>query len=482
MAHIAEVARRNLFLKEGFSCLFKYCQLRLGLSESESFHRMTAAAIARKYPVVFSLIEQRKIHLSGLCKLRDFLTRANHEELLREACGKTKQQVEELLAARFPARRVKDSMRRLPSGRVLPVAAPPEHSMSTALPSTALPSTTLPSTAFPSTAGTVSLDQVTRTRIERTESTLAFGDAERRVPSSAGVPVDVVDPTTGEVTTVVLQGEVAMDVAQNDGGDAQPAQPSRSSRSRSSDAKSEHALTPQPRYRVQFDASCALKEKIALAAALDSHANPKGELAVLFERALDLYVEHLQKKRFGKTDKPRRTAPESMEKHVRHLALRSRSFRSAAEGKTTEVEEPSERSPSERSASERSASERSASERSASERSASERSASERSASERSPSRRKHLSHETRRAVVEKDGLRCAFVSATGQRCDEQAFLQFHHEAPWARTKDDRPGNLHLFCDAHNRFQAEQDFGAKHVARRIAVARGRRARADVNDE
>jgi hypothetical protein len=42
---------------------------QLGLSESEAFHRLTAARIARRFPVVFSLIECRKIHLTAVCLL-----------------------------------------------------------------------------------------------------------------------------------------------------------------------------------------------------------------------------------------------------------------------------------------------------------------------------------------------------------------------------------------------------------------------------
>lgn len=86
VAHIAEVDRRKLFLEEGFSALYKYCQQRLGLSEYEAWHRMTAARLARRFPLVFTLIEQRKLHLSGLCVLRKFLTPENHRDLLLAAC------------------------------------------------------------------------------------------------------------------------------------------------------------------------------------------------------------------------------------------------------------------------------------------------------------------------------------------------------------------------------------------------------------
>ena len=91
--------------------------------------------------------------------------------------------------------------------------------------------------------------------------------------------------------------------------------------------------------------------------------------------------------------------------------------------------------------------------------------------------KRAHLSLETRREVVSKEGLRCAFVSSTGQRCDERSFLQFHHEDPWARTRDDRPENLHIYCASHNRFMAERDFGEEHIEQRIREAKARRTNA-----
>src|SRR5450755_3586792 len=91
IAHIAEVEERRLHSKDGCSSLFEYCVRKLGLSEGEAFHRLTAARIARQFPVVFAMIEQRELHLTAVCLLRDYLTPENHPELLAEASHKTKQ-------------------------------------------------------------------------------------------------------------------------------------------------------------------------------------------------------------------------------------------------------------------------------------------------------------------------------------------------------------------------------------------------------
>src|SRR5258706_9752391 len=123
IAHLAAVEERRLHPEAGSSSLFDYCTRRLGLSESEAFHRITAARLARRFPAIFGLIEQRAVHLSAVCLLRDYLTPDNHRELLEEAAGKTKVQVQELLARRFPRPDVASPIRKLPPPRA-PAPAP----------------------------------------------------------------------------------------------------------------------------------------------------------------------------------------------------------------------------------------------------------------------------------------------------------------------------------------------------------------------
>jgi hypothetical protein len=59
------------------------------------------------------------------------------------------------------------------------------------------------------------------------------------------------------------------------------------------------------RYRVEFTASAALRAKLEQARELTSHALPNGDLALLFERALDELIERELKRRVG-AGKPRR--------------------------------------------------------------------------------------------------------------------------------------------------------------------------------
>lgn len=101
VAHLAELETRRLHLAAA-SSLFAYCQERLGLSQNEAYYRIVAARLGRQFPIVFELLEQRKVHLTALALIRDYITIDNHLELLNEVSGKTKEKILLLLAQREP--------------------------------------------------------------------------------------------------------------------------------------------------------------------------------------------------------------------------------------------------------------------------------------------------------------------------------------------------------------------------------------------
>jgi hypothetical protein len=82
----------------------------------------------------------------------------------------------------------------------------------------------------------------------------------------------------------------------------------------------------------------------------------------------------------------------------------------------------------------------------------------------------RHVPHEVRREVVERDGERCTFVSADGHRCKEAGMLEFHHGLPYARKGPTTTANVRLLCRVHNALLAERDFGRVFMER----ARSRR--------
>lgn len=118
--HLAEIERRRLHLRAGFPSLFQYCVGSLSLSESEAYYRIGAARVAAAFPLAFQLLRERKVHLCALTMLRPFLTVDNYQELLEESQGKSKRQLQELLAKRFPA--CAADLQRGAAGQVEPIA------------------------------------------------------------------------------------------------------------------------------------------------------------------------------------------------------------------------------------------------------------------------------------------------------------------------------------------------------------------------
>lgn len=122
---LAEVEERRLHLAAACSSLFDFCIQRLGMSEGEAFRRITAARLARRFPVILERIERGDLHLSAVVMLRDYLTPDNQEELLDAASGKSKRRVQEILAAWFPRPDAPPRIRELPeyAGSIEPLSA-----------------------------------------------------------------------------------------------------------------------------------------------------------------------------------------------------------------------------------------------------------------------------------------------------------------------------------------------------------------------
>jgi hypothetical protein len=85
---------------------------------------MRAAKVARRYPAVLTLLVSGRVNLTTVRLLAPHLTRKNQEELFSAASGKSKRQVQELLAGRYPKADVASSVRKLPSSMVAPVPRP----------------------------------------------------------------------------------------------------------------------------------------------------------------------------------------------------------------------------------------------------------------------------------------------------------------------------------------------------------------------
>jgi hypothetical protein len=123
IGHLAELDARRLYLGAGFSSLFTYCTEVLRLSEHEAYNRIEAARAARRFPILLGLLEEGRLNLTTVRLLGPHLTPENHQELVAAAADKSKREVEELLARRFPQPAVASSVRRLPATPRPPNAA-----------------------------------------------------------------------------------------------------------------------------------------------------------------------------------------------------------------------------------------------------------------------------------------------------------------------------------------------------------------------
>jgi 5-methylcytosine-specific restriction endonuclease McrA len=143
VAHLAEVERRELHLTDGYGSLFEYARTALGLAEEEAYSRSTAGHCAVRYPVILELMASGALHLTSVRLLARYLSPENHLRVLSEACGKTRREVEVLIAALQPRPDVPTQVRR--------VAAPPQVVLAT--PSTNAAPEPVPASGRESTAG-----------------------------------------------------------------------------------------------------------------------------------------------------------------------------------------------------------------------------------------------------------------------------------------------------------------------------------------
>jgi hypothetical protein len=68
---------------------------------------------------------------------------------------------------------------------------------------------------------------------------------------------------------------------------------------------------------------------------------------------------------------------------------------------------------------------------------------------------------EVKREVWGRDAGQCAFVSSAGRRCTEGTFLEYHHIQPYARQGLATVANISLRCRRHNQFEADLIFGPR---------------------
>jgi hypothetical protein len=70
----------------------------------------------------------------------------------------------------------------------------------------------------------------------------------------------------------------------------------------------------------------------------------------------------------------------------------------------------------------------------------------------------RHVPADVKRTVWLRDLGRCAFVGTDGRRCNDRAFVEFHHVRPYAAGGEATVENIQLRCRRHNGYEARVFF------------------------
>ncbi len=114
LVHLGEIDDRKLYLDCAFSSMFAFCTSELGFSEYAAYNRIMVARAARRLPALLDAIRSGQVHLAGVRVLVPHLAEENHRKVLAEAAGKSKREIEELVARLSPQPPAPTVVRKLP--------------------------------------------------------------------------------------------------------------------------------------------------------------------------------------------------------------------------------------------------------------------------------------------------------------------------------------------------------------------------------
>ncbi len=114
VAHIGEFDARRLYAAEGYPSMHRFCVCELHLSEDAAFRRIQVARKAREFPAIFAMLADGRLHLSAVLLLSAHLTRETADRLLAAAEHRSKREIEQWLAERFPKDDVPEQVTPIP--------------------------------------------------------------------------------------------------------------------------------------------------------------------------------------------------------------------------------------------------------------------------------------------------------------------------------------------------------------------------------
>lgn len=125
LVRLGEFDRRELDLKRGYPNLYEYCMRVLKHSRSGAARRIAAARAGRRYPSLLAMIEAGQLSLVGAAMLQPHLKPQNRRKLLRQARGRSQDEIARLVAEFAPEPPRRDSIRILSAGKPVESDSPP---------------------------------------------------------------------------------------------------------------------------------------------------------------------------------------------------------------------------------------------------------------------------------------------------------------------------------------------------------------------
>jgi hypothetical protein len=248
VVQLAELDARKLHVAEGYGSLFAYCTGALRLAEHSAYNRIVAARLSRAFPAILELLAEGALNLSTTRLLAPHLRPDNFESLVAQARGRSKREVEILVARLAPRPDVVASVRRLPE-RAMVTAAPDFPIRPSALP---VGMAGVPTGAF---AGA-----------------LATGLAMKSEPTAAMAAGPM--PVAAQPAVLACEQPINRPLVA--------------------------PLAPE-RYRVQFTIGARTHDKLRRAQELLRREIPDGDPGAIFDRALTLLLDDVERRKLALT-------------------------------------------------------------------------------------------------------------------------------------------------------------------------------------
>ena len=102
LLHLNEIERRQLYLKRGYSSMFVYCTSHLRFSEPAAARRIRTARCLARFPELHTYLESGDVNLTTVSMVAKFLRPENAGVLLARIRGKSRREVEQVVAELEP--------------------------------------------------------------------------------------------------------------------------------------------------------------------------------------------------------------------------------------------------------------------------------------------------------------------------------------------------------------------------------------------